>query len=43
MVGTDPPAGQEGKLNHGGLPTTGWGDVRRDEQNSLIVPAAGKK
>ena len=38
VVGTDPPPGLEGRLNHGGLPTSGWGAVERNE-NDVVEPA----
>ena len=37
VVGTDPPPGLEGRLNHGGLPTSGWGAVERNE-NDVVEP-----
>lgn len=41
VVGTNPPPGLEGRLDHGGLPTTGWGEVGRNG-NDLTAPQAKK-
>ena len=38
VTGTHPPAAQQGRVNHGGLPTSGWGKVKRNE-NGLLQPS----
>ena len=42
VVGTEPPAGvPSDRINHGGLPATGWGEVERNA-NGLVRPATAR-